>query len=387
MIRVLFINPAGYIGGAEKSLIDLVTNLSSERFCLLVVQMSSGSLKDELKDNGIECEEISLPPALLRLSRGGASLPTIMGLPLLAFPTFRRLARLIRSRDIDIVHTNGIKAHLLGIPAALLTRRPLIWHFRDLPEEGLYARCFRLLGRLFPTRIIANSRKVKERLGNMGKIRVVPNAVDPEKFRQQVDRAKIRSELGLSPADLAIGSVGHFAPLKGYEDLIAAVPPVLEQIPRARFRIAGEALYPAYRDYKLRVEELIERKGLKEKVILTGFREDLPAFLSALDLFVLPSRSEGFGRANLEAMAAGLPVVSTTAGGISEVVKNGETGLLVPPGDPAALAAAITRLAEDESLRKKFGESGRRRAASFTIDRMVRGVTDVYNEFVSAKSR
>ena len=139
MTNILYLNPAGYIGGAEKSLIDLVTNLSPDRFRPLVLQLSPGPLKNKLEEVGVKCEEISLPPSLFRLSRGAgqSSIFALLASPFLILPVAMRLCRLIRSRGIVIIHTNGIKAHLLGCILSLFTRRILIWHFRDLMEGAL----------------------------------------------------------------------------------------------------------------------------------------------------------------------------------------------------------------------------------------------------------
>ena len=385
MDTILYLNPAGCAGGgAEKSLTDLVTHLPPDRFQSLVVLLSPGSLENDLKESGVECRVIALPYSLLRLSRGESknSILPLLASPFLAFPAAVRLLHLISTRHLRVIHTNGIKAHLLGIPLSILSGRSLVWHFRDLPEEGAQARIFRLLGRLFPKRIIANSAKVKERLGSLDKIRVIYNAVDRELFSAAGERGKARKRLGLSVDDTVIGTVGHFAPLKGYEDLVHAMPEIIRDIPSARFVIVGEAIYPAYSDYKRHIIELVELLGLTGRVVFAGYRDDLPVVLSTLDIFVLPSWSEGFGRANLEAMAAGLPIVSTNVGGIPEVVVDGESGILVPPHDPTALAEAIIRLAEDKNLRKKIGEAGRIRAEDFSIHKMVNGVMEAYNEII-----
>ncbi len=385
MYCVLFLNPAGYIGGAEKSLTDLVTDLPRGRFRPLVVTLGPGPLAGELHRRGIETREILLPPAILHLSRGPGKNHwlTLCGLPLQILPLLNRLLRLIRAESVNLIHTNGMKAHLLGCLLTILSRRPLIWHFRDFPATGGYSRLFRCLARVFPAAIIANSRAVKERLGNLPKIKVVYNGIDTTRFLPGERIDSRRKEFGLSHNDLVIGTVGHFAPLKGYDDLILAMPLMVESFPQARLLIAGEAIYRAYRDYKQELRDLINRLDLADKVIFAGQRDDLPEVLETLDIFVLPSRSEGFGRANLEAMASGKPVVSTDVGGIPEVVIDGETGLLVPPQDPRALAKAIIRLAEDKNLREKMGAAGRKRAEFFSVARMVDGVVKVYDEIVS----
>ncbi len=387
MINILYLNPAGYIGGAEKSLLDLLDNLDRNRFRPLVVLLSPGPLELKLRKRGIDCRIVPLPAALLGASRRSrpSALRLLPALPFLLPPVIIRLYRLIREEEISLVHTNGIKAHLLAVIPAFLAGRPLIWHFRDLPGRGGLGRTFRILARFFPERIIANSTAVKDELGGLDRTEVVYNGVEISRPRTEAEISRARKDLGLGPGEIAIGTVGHFAPLKGYEELLRAAVRVIAKVPSARFLITGEAVYPAYRDYRRRLENQAAGLGLKKKVIFTGAREDQSEILDVLDIFVLPSRSEGFGRANLEAMAAGLPVISTTVGGIPEVVIDGETGILVPPRQPAVLAEAIITLAEDGRRRKKLGAAGRRRAELFTIGKMADGVTAIYRGILSER--
>ena len=382
---VVFINPAGYIGGAEKSLLDLARRLPEAGFRPLIVALGPGPLEEEARRRGVESVGVHLPPVLLSASRKSfrSALGALLVAPFCLLPILFRLRAIIRARRARIIHTNGLKAHVLGCALALLTGEKLIWHFRDF-LEGYPLRLFRGLGRIFPDRTIANSRAVKERLGNLGKISVVYNGVEGGGVRSG-DREAFRREFGWGEGEKVIGTVGHFAPLKGQEDFVRAAAAVIASAPRSRFLIVGEAIYPGGRDYKLKILDLISALGLCGKMVCPGPRDDLAPVLAALDIFVLPSWSEGFGRSNLEAMAAGVPVVSTAVGGIPEVVADGETGLLVPPRDPAALAAAILRLVEDESLRKKMGEAGRERAALFSVEKMVAGVVEVYRSLETAK--
>ncbi len=385
LINVIYLSPAGYIGGAERSLIDLVANLPAEKFRSLVVSLSPGRLAGKLEERGVETEEIFLHPLILSLSRlkGKNSFLASIAAPFLSLPAIFKLRGLVRARRIDIIHTNGIRAHLLGIALSLLSGKTLIWHFHD--QKGASLRLFRAAARFFPKRIIANSNKVKEELGGLEKIEVVYNGVDDRIFTDRAGEGSTLEELGLDRETLLIGTVGHFYPRKGYEDLVKAMPLILDKVPRARFLIVGEATGPNYEEYKRRVEELVRAENLSDKACFLGYREDVPRILSAIDIFVLPSRSEGFGLTNLEAMAAGKPVVSTGVGGIPEVVKDGETGYLVFPHQPEKLAEAVIKLALDPGLRGEMGRAGRKRAELFTVRKMVEGVTAVYREALSRR--
>jgi glycosyltransferase involved in cell wall biosynthesis len=188
---------------------------------------------------------------------------------------------------------------------------------------------------------------------------VVPNGVDLAEGRAApgaAERRAVRRELGVAQGAPVVATVSLLRPGKGLEVLLAAAPAVLAAHPRARFAVVGDG--PA----RAELEAGAAAGGVGEAVAWTGFRRDVPALLAAADLFVLPSLDDAFPTAILEAMAAGLPVVATRAGGIPEIVDDGATGLLVPPGDAAALARAISTLLADPAARKSLGEAGRRRA-------------------------
>jgi glycosyltransferase involved in cell wall biosynthesis len=386
MKTVLFLNPAGYIGGAEKSLLDLAERLPGAGYRPLIVPLGPGPLEEETRRRGIEACGVHLPRSLLWATRKSL-LPTLGALlviPLVLPRALFRLRAIVRARGARIVHTNGLKAHLIGCALKALSGSSLVWHFRDLPAGGA-RRLFRFLAGIFPDRIIANSRAVKAALGDLEKISVVYNGIAAGAFSSAAGRSKLRREFGVGEKEILVGTVGHFAPLKGQEEFVRAAGRVLVAAPATRFILAGGAIYPAWRGYRETILSLISELGLAGRVTCIGPRDDLPGLLAALDVFVLPSRSEGFGRGNLEAMAAGLPVVSTTVGGVPEVVRDGDTGLLVPPRDPAALAAAILRLARDEGLRHRLGAAGRERAALFSVEKMVEGVIGVYRSLEAAE--
>jgi len=194
--------------------------------------------------------------------------------------------------------------------------------------------------------------------------------------------AKIHEEFWLPHHAPIVGNVAALVPHKGQRHLIGAAVLVLPRVPDARFVIAGEGeLRPA-------LERQIREHHLEKHVILAGFRPDVLSLHKGFDVFVLSSVTEGLGTSLLDAMACGKPVVATSAGGIPEVVADGETGLLVPPRDDHALADAIARLLGDEALRRRMGEAGRARVGErFSAERMVRDTLAVYEEAVRAGAR
>jgi glycosyltransferase involved in cell wall biosynthesis len=185
--------------------------------------------------------------------------------------------------------------------------------------------------------------------------------------------ANLHAELWLPHHAPIVGNVAALVPHKGQRHLIEAARLVLPQVPDARFVIAGEGeLRPA-------LERQIKDHHLEKHVLLAGFRPDVLSLHKAFDIFVMSSVTEGLGTSLLDAMAAGKPVVATTAGGIPEVVVDGETGFLVPSRDHDAMAAAIVKLLKDDALRNRMGEAGRARARTvFSAERMVQETLRVY---------
>ena len=177
-----------------------------------------------------------------------------------------------------------------------------------------------------------------------------------------------------------IGHVGHFADHKGHRYLVEAVPAILRRFPDIKVVLVGEG------ELRSEVEAQVNRLGIVKSVIFTGFRTDISSILASFDLFVLPSHLEGLCTSVMDAMAVGLPVVATRTGGVPEVVEDGETGLLVPPRDPDALADGVLRMLNDPGLRYRMGQAGRRRVLDhFSADAMVEGTENIYYEILKKK--
>jgi glycosyltransferase involved in cell wall biosynthesis len=187
------------------------------------------------------------------------------------------------------------------------------------------------------------------------------------------ENRRLRTELGIASTDPVIGVVGSLYPVKGHHHLLAAVPQVLRVYPQATFLIVGKG------DLEDSLREEVMRRGLERAVRFLGYREDVPNLLSIMDIFVLPSLSEGLSLALLEAMAAGKPVVATNVGGNPELVRDGVTGFSVPPQDPDAIAGGILSLLGDERRRKIFGDNGRQRVKQyFSLEAMADNYQKLY---------
>jgi glycosyltransferase involved in cell wall biosynthesis len=195
-----------------------------------------------------------------------------------------------------------------------------------------------------------------------------------------VSVAHIHADLWLPHHAPVVGNIAALVPHKGHRDLIDAAAIVVKEIPDARFVILGEG------ELRASLGQQVRNLNLEKHVFLAGFRPDALAFLKSFDVFVLSSVMEGLGTSLLDAMACERPVVATRVGGIPEVVVDQETGFLVGPRDPDALARAIVRLLRSEPLRRAFGQAGRTRVlARFTVERMVRETLDVYDRQVGIR--
>jgi glycosyltransferase involved in cell wall biosynthesis len=238
--------------------------------------------------------------------------------------------------------------------------------------------------RLFD-RVITISEAIRDVLEKQGVepslLRCVRSALDPEPFSRPCPDQGLPAEWNIGPDDPVVGMAAQFIARKGHDTLLDAVPRILEQIPEARFVLLGRGpLLDA-------VSRRVRREGLEDTVHLPGFREDLPDLLPCMDLLVHPATREGLGVILLQAGAAGLPVVAAAVGGIPEVVVDGETGRLIPPGDPEALARAVTELLSDPAGLQEMGASARVRVyREFSVAGMVEGNLKVYRELLGTSS-
>jgi glycosyltransferase involved in cell wall biosynthesis len=245
---------------------------------------------------------------------------------------------------------------------------------RVADRDGLVDRVLCALA----TAIIATSRAVARRFPWAGaKVRLVPNGVDLERFAPRPQSGALRASLGLPPSAPVAVSVGRHVPEKGYRHLVDATALVERARPGVHWVLVGDG------ELRGQLEAQARRLGLGSRVHFTGWRDDVADVLALADVFVLPSESEGFGRVLVEAMAMGRAVVATAVGGVPDVVVAGETGLLVRPADPVALADAVQALLADRAHASRLGAAGRARAEStFSLGAHVDAVERVYDEML-----
>ncbi len=291
------------------------------------------------------------------------------------------LARRISDSRADVLHLHTSHAHTLGVVAARLAHRPVVIVSRRV-DFSIYRHSFLGLNgvkyRVGLDRIVCVSEAIRRVLLKDGldpaRLRVVRSAVDPERIRRAAP-VDVRGRLGL-PAEarvvLAVGAlVGH----KGHRHLVEAMPSLVAAVPDVHVVIAGEG------PLRGELEQQARALWVQPRLHMPGQIDDLPGWLHSVDVLCMPSVEEGLGTSVLDGMAAGLPVVATNAGGIPEMVRDGIDGLLVPPGDPAALSKALARVLLDPVLSARLSAAARRRVDdAFLVDRMVDETIAVYED-------
>lgn len=286
------------------------------------------------------------------------------------------LRRFLRQQQIQIVQTFFESSDLwAGFVTKMMSDAKLIWSRRDMGilRGSKHHVAYRLMSRL-PDRVFAVSEEVRQHCVVVDRIKssrveTIYNGIDIADWDPVV-------KLDRPSGSFVVTTVGNIRRVKGHDIFIKAAASVAAKFPQASFNIAGAVLEP---DYFLELQTLIRDLNLSDRFHFVGGVANLREHLSTSDIFVLPSRSEGFSNAIVEAMGASLPVVATDVGGNAEAVKDGVNGLIVPSEDPAALAEAIIRLLSDPSKARAMGAAGKKLASErFTTDAMMHQITLAY---------
>ena len=380
MTSALFVSHTGEKGGAELFLSDLVkAGPHSWRACFL----SGGAAADDLIDAGRTPVMLSAGEKMLSIRRDasfGALLRGAADVVAVAWQLSRE------ARRYDVICANSQKALFVCALAATFSRRPLVWILHDIVTDPAFSAANRraslAFARLFARLVAVNSnetgRAFIEAGGEADKVRIVYNGFDPAKARiyEPGAAARLRAEMGLGPQPL-VGLFGRLSEWKGqhvFLDAIAAMEGV-------QAVIVGGALF-GQEAYEARIREQASRLGLEGRVRFLGFRPDVPELMAAMDVVAHTSIvAEPFGRVVVEAMMCGRPVVATRGGGVTEIIRDGETGLLVPPGNASALAAAISRILSQPALAERLARKGRKDVSQrFSLEETCRSVSALLTE-------
>lgn len=381
-VRVVELVATGTSGGAQEHVASLLTHIDRTAYDVRVISLSEG-------------------PAVRRWR--GAGFPVEVVHEASDDAAVERVAALLEEWRTQVLHGHMYRAEIVGTRAAKLLQErglPRPYVMNTVHSSRVRSHEDReLLRALTPSmdRLVAVSRSIRAKLEADGRVGppvdVIYNGVDLKQYDHQEACCTLPEEYGFAPGSPMVGVVARLEPEKGHSTLLAAWPQVLERVPEARLLIIGEgsrreALEAQARELNLLGEECSgdacvgtrhARPGAR--VVFTGLRDDIPAVTAALDVAVLPSYREAQGLVILEAMALSRPVVASRVGGIPEMIEDGVTGLLVPPRDPAALAAAITRLLLDHSFADTIARAGHDVAHErFCIEAMVTAIQNLYDE-------
>src|SRR5437762_3732478 len=309
-----------------------------------------------------EAEAAGIPAVAVRM-RGAHDLPALSV-----------LRRLMKARAVSLIHTHSSVDSWLGALAARSLRRPVVRSRHvSIRIRSRLALVYRLADRVVTSGEAVRAIVVGAGLP-AGRVVSIPPGVDTRRFHPGVSGKTVRDELGLATDQPLVGLVANIRGSKGHNVFLEAAREVLMRRPDARFLVVGDGVGRA--EVRRRVGDM----RLEAAVTLTGFRRDIPEVMAALDVLVLPSiRSEATSQVIPQAFAVGTPVVASTVGGSPELVRDGETGRLVPPGDARALAAAMLELVSDPARARALGRAGQQLAAEcYSLDASMALTTSVY---------
>lgn len=400
--RVLYIENASGVGGSVISLYRLVQRLDRERYEPIVLFHRPNGYAAKFRELGVDVLHLgsaspergtttSAPisardvaaglnryhPALAQAYR---ELKALYYLLTWQVPEALSISRVIRERRIDLVHLNNqLALNGSGALAARWNRTPCLCHVRDYNPLSQMDRW--LAGGVsyfvFISRMLETILK-RELPGLHGSVVYDGLELEPYTSRQPV--ADIRQRLGLKLGDFVVGNLGRLTPWKGQKVFLNAVAQARPHVPHLKALIVGEPDPPTETTYQNELRALTDELGVSEVVRFTGFQKDVPAVLSALDVLVHSSSvPEPFGLVIIEGMAAGKPVVATSAGGVLDIIDHGRNGLLVPVNDAQAMSEAMVTLARDRALAERLSAQARQHVENrFTVTQFARGIEGIY---------
>lgn len=348
--RIVHVSLGTNVGGMEKLLVEFARLTDRDRYALTFISLQ------ERGELAAQIESHDWP--VIAFDKSDGLKPALIG----------RLAKQLRSVAPEILHTHNTAGFVYGVAAGVIAGVPKIIHTRHgqrFESSARQTRMFRLMSR-WVDRVVTVSSDARRLTIEEGieaeKTVAIRNGVDLNRFSMPTNRSLGR-----------IAVVARLSPEKDIASLVHAVKIMAQQSVSPHLDVIGDG------SERESLQSLVTTFGLNDQVHFHGIRDDIPAVLADASIFVLPSLTEGISLTLLEAMASGLPVVACNVGGNPEVVQDGESGFLVPPGDPSALAGAILKLHHDNELAAKLGLAGRRRVEQqFCIHRMISSYEKLY---------
>ncbi|MDD5170766.1 MAG: glycosyltransferase family 4 protein [Syntrophales bacterium] len=377
-------------GGSAENTFLTIRDLDKKRFD---VSMICGSSQES---RICEAEMSAAQENLACAKRNGVQIMHLPGLvrsvnPIRDLMAFFSLLHTFSKEKPHIVHTHTSKAGLLGRWAAFLVQVPVIihtphghvfWGYFGRALTMLFIIMERMTAHITDLLIMLTMQEQEDhlrfRIAPREKFAVVHSGVDFRPFQKlSADPDEIRKSLKIPANAFVIGTTGRLTPIKGHRHLIEAVAALAPHLPDLVCVLLGDG------ELRQELEDLALRLRVQDRVFFAGWHPDVAPVIALFDIFVFPSLNEGMGKALVEAMALGKPVVASAVGGITNLVTDGKNGLLIPPGDTEALAKSIELLYQNNNLRQTMGEQARKRSTSYSSDLMVRKIESLYGEMAS----
>jgi len=370
--KVLFVVDALEFGGGERGFLQLAAGIK-DRFNIFVAATAGGKFEKQHKELGSKFYPVDM-------SRQTSLKP------------IRQLEKIIKKNNIDLVHSQGARADFFARIAGKMAGVQHNLCTIQMPVEGLDVRpwkkiIYRLFDRLserFVIKFIVVSDSlrttlIKQRGIPEPKVVRIYNGIEWDQYKPNADCSSSRKKWNISQESPVIGAIGRMVWQKGFEFLIRAIPEVIQAVPDAKFLFVGDG--PLANELRAFSRE----HGVRDKIIFTGFRNDINEILAAIDLLAVPSLLEGFPMVTLEAMAMAKPIIATRIDGVIEQISDGENGLLVPPKDHEALTESILKLIQDKELSERLGRLARKKVEQeFSVEKMVAETEKVYLSLLSA---
>lgn len=377
-MRVLYLNPfSQQVSGPDESLLSLLGAIIPLGIEAHVALPRPGPSVARYEALGVKVHYLPLTFLKRRMR-----IIEALSLPFRLIRGALAVARLVKRERIHLIHTN-MEVVLDGSVASRFLRVPHVLHYRGNTQDSPKI-VFDLLTRfwtLTSERIICISKAtagIFERRGLGGTVLALHNPVELDRFRVAVRSDEVRRQFGASEGDLLVGTIGRVHPRKDVATFLHACALALREVPRLKAVVVGGAEAPEEIRYEAELRALASQLGIEDRVTWAGARRDVPEVLKALDIFLLCSRHEGFGRVVAEAMAAGRPVIASREGAPIELIEEGRTGMLATPADPGAFAERIRALGHNPQLMARLGESGVTESGRFDSGAYAQRVQDEY---------
>jgi N-acetyl-alpha-D-glucosaminyl L-malate synthase BshA len=351
-----------HLGGVEVATYNIASHLAKKGHNVHVITVWDSGLTNESIEKDFFVHRVRVPK--------------IKAIGVVIF--WLKILFVLNKIDPDIIHVQSVTIAMPAYLAGKFLKKPYIvcGHGFDVYFSWRFKKAISKLVLKNAHEVIALTENMKNDMQKIynREILVIPNGIDIEKFTVLPDKEKIRKELGVSNSDRVIIFIGNLRPIKGVEFLVRAMNIIRQEEPNVRLILVGEGSQVDY------LRNMVEELHLERCVVFTGevSNEIVPSYLAASDIFVLPSLSEGFSIASLEAMACGLPIIATEVGVLPDIIENGVNGFLIKSGEPKEISEKVLNLLGNEDLRGKISENNKKKAKGYSWTDIVQRLEEAY---------